>query len=99
VTVGHGVVGGRAVIPAVAGERGHRSRDLVEQGAGLGAVVDPSAVSEAATICPVPTSMPKCSFRHDRRVRVPCLSTSHSPGPHSCSLVLPTSRRGGSALP
>jgi hypothetical protein len=36
-------------------------------------------VSVAATIWPVSASMPMCNFRQDRRVFVPCFSTSHSP--------------------
>src|SRR3712207_3240378 len=40
-------------------------------------------VSAEATIWPVSASTPRCSFRHDRRVRVPCFSTSHSPAPQS----------------
>ena len=33
-----------------------------------------------------------CSLRQDRRLRVPCFSISHSPGPHNRSLVLSTNR-------
>ena len=40
--------------------------------------------------------MPRCSFRQDRRVLVPCFSISHSPGPHSFRPVLSTSRCTGS---
>jgi hypothetical protein len=40
-----------------------------------------------------------CSFRHDRRARVPCLSVSHSPAPHSFSPVPSTSRCIGSLSP
>ena len=37
----------------------------------------------AATIRLVSAFIPMCSFRQDRRVRVPCYSGSHSPEPHS----------------
>ena len=53
------------------------------------------AMSEAATICPLPASKPMCSFRQDRRVLVPCFSPSHSPAPHSRRPVLSTSRCRG----
>src|SRR5829696_8012818 len=56
-------------------------------------------VSVAATIWPVSASTPRCSLRHDRRVRVPCFSISHSPGPHSLSPVLSTNRCKGLASP
>ena len=36
-----------------------------------------------------------CSLRHDRRVFVPCFSSSHSPEPQSFSPVLSTSRCTG----
>src|SRR4051794_30605130 len=36
--------------------------------------------------------MPRCSFRQDRRVLVPCFSSSHSPAPQSFRPVLSTSR-------
>ena len=49
-------------------------------------------VNSAATISPVSASTPRCNFRQDRRVRAPCFSTSHSPGPHSRRPVLSTSR-------
>ena len=49
-------------------------------------------VSAAATIWPVSASMPMCSFRQDRRVLVPCFSSSHSPAPHGFRPVLSTSR-------
>src|SRR3954464_13314560 len=54
-------------------------------------------VSAAATIWPVSASTPRCNFRQDRRLQEPCFSTSHSPGPHSFSPVLSTSRCTGSA--
>ena len=54
------------------------------------------SVSTAATIWPVSASMPRCSFRQDRRVLVPCFSISHSPAPHSFRPVLSTSRCMGS---
>src|SRR3954469_9671682 len=41
--------------------------------------------SMEATIRPVTASKPMCSLRHERRLRVPCFSTSHSPGPPSFS--------------
>src|SRR5476649_816227 len=53
-------------------------------------------VSSAATTSLVSASMPKCSFRHDRRVLVPCFSASHSPAPHNVNPVLSTSRYTGS---
>ena len=40
----------------------------------------------------MPASVPICSLRQDRRVRVPCFSSSHSPDPHGVSPVLSTSR-------
>ena len=46
-------------------------------------------------ILPVSASTPRCNFRQDRRVRVPCFSTSHSPGPHSRRPVLSTSKCRG----
>lgn len=55
-------------------------------------------VSVAATIWPVSASMPMCIFRHDRRVFVPCFSTSHSLAPPSLRPVLSTSRCIGSTL-
>ena len=84
------------VVRAVAGERGDRTRDLVEQRADLRAVIDLVGVSSAATIWPVSASTPRCSLRQDRRGLVPCFSTSHSPGPHSFRPVLSTSRCTGS---
>src|SRR4051794_20736609 len=54
-------------------------------------------VSSDATIRPVAASTPRCSFRQDRRLLVPCFSISHSPGPHSFRPVLSTSRCTGSA--
>ena len=54
-------------------------------------------VSSDATIRPVSASTPRCSFRQDRRLLVPCFSISHSPGPHSFRPVLSTSRCTGSA--
>src|SRR3954464_4032379 len=56
-------------------------------------------VSAVATIWPVSAPTTRCSLRHDRRVRVPCFSSSHSPGPHSLSPVLSTNRCTGSASP
>jgi hypothetical protein len=41
--------------------------------------------------------MPRCSLRQDRRVLVPCFSSSHSPAPHRFNPVLSTSRCKGSA--
>ncbi len=38
-------------------------------------------VNVTATIRPVSASTPRCSMRHDRRVAVPCFSSSHSPPP------------------
>src|SRR4051795_8934523 len=49
-------------------------------------------VSAVATIWPVSASIPMCSFRQDRRVLVPCFSSSHSPAPQSFRPVLSTSR-------
>ena len=39
------------------------------------------SVRMEATIRPVTASKPMCSLRHERRLLVPCFSTSHSPGP------------------
>ena len=50
------------------------------------------SVSVAATIRPLCASIPTCSFLHERRFLVPCFSISHSPGLHSFSPVLSTSR-------
>src|SRR3954447_19592636 len=50
------------------------------------------SVSVAATIRPVLASTPRWSFLQDRRLLVPCFSTSHSPAPESFSPVLSTSR-------
>src|SRR4051794_36103084 len=50
------------------------------------------SVRMEATIRPVTASKPMCNLRHDRRLRVPCFSTSHSPGPPSFSPELSTSR-------
>src|SRR4051794_10745906 len=47
-------------------------------------------------IWPVSASLPRCNLRQDRRVFVPCFSTSHSPAPHSFRPVLSTSRCTGS---
>jgi hypothetical protein len=60
-------------------------------------------VKSAATISPVSASPPRCSFRQDRRVqdrrvRAPCFSTSHSPGPQSRRPVLSTRQCTGSRL-
>jgi hypothetical protein len=41
---------------------------------------------------PVPASTPMWNLRQDRRVRTPCFSNSHSPGPHSFRPVLSTTR-------
>ena len=61
-----------------------------------GSTCEPSStslvVSSEARICPVSASTPMCSLRQDRRLRVPCFSTSHSPGPQSRRPVLSTSR-------
>ena len=57
------------------------------------------ALNVLATIRPVPASTPRCSIRHDRRVAVPCFSSSHSPLPHSFKPVLSTSRCRGSPSP
>ena len=57
------------------------------------------SVSVAATIRPVSASTPTCILRQDRRVRVPCFSTSHSPAPQSFRPVLSTSRCRGSPPP
>jgi hypothetical protein len=53
-------------------ERRHRHRHLVQQGTNLGGIVDLLAGQLAATIWPVTASTPRCSFRYDRRVRLPC---------------------------
>src|SRR5687768_3979140 len=45
-----------------------------------------------ATIRPVTASKPMCSLRQERRLLVPCFSTSHSPGPPSFRPELSTSR-------
>jgi hypothetical protein len=41
-------------------------------------------------------STPTCSFCQDRRILVPCFSSSHSPAPHNFNPVLSTSRCTGS---
>ncbi len=84
------------VVGAVAGERRHGPCDLVEQGADLRRVVHVLGGQRRRTIRPVPASTPRCSMRHDRRVAVPCFSSSHSPLPHSFRPVLSTSRCMGS---
>src|SRR3954454_19027141 len=38
-------------------------------------------------------------LRHNRRVRAPCFSSSHSPGPRSLSPVLSTNRCTGAVSP
>src|SRR3954469_12838671 len=80
------------IVGAVARERGHGPVHLVQQRTGLGASSTSFAVSAAATISPVLASMPICSFLQERRVFVPCFSTSHSPAPQSFNPVLSTSR-------
>lgn len=55
-----------------------------------------SLLAEIA-IWPVLASTPRCSLRHDRRVRVPCFSINHSPAPHSFKPVLSTSKCRGCA--
>ena len=81
------------VVRAVAGERGDRAR---RPGRARGRPASRRRprwpVSSTASIRPVSASTPRCSLRQDRRVFVPCFSTSHSPGPHSCRPVLSTSR-------
>ena len=73
-------------------ERREWSCDLVEQGLDLRAIIDIAGVSSDARICPLAASNPMCSFRQDRRLRVPCFSISHSPGPYKRRPVLSTSR-------
>lgn len=41
------------------------------------------SIDVAITVRPVSVPTPKCSFVQDRRVRAPCVSTSHSPALHS----------------
>ena len=84
------------VVGAVAGERRHGSCNLVEQGAGLRRVVHILGVRVEATIRPVPASTPGYSTRRDRRVAVPCFSSSHLPAPHGFRPVLSTTRCMGS---
>ena len=81
-----------SVIAAVAHEDLHRLGDLVEQGLELGGIIDVRSVRMEATIRPVTASKPMCSLRQERRLLVPCFSTSHSPGPPSFSPELSTSR-------
>ena len=81
-----------SVITAVAQEELDWVSDLVEQGLDLGGVIDVGSVRMEATIRPLTASKPMCSLRHERRLLVPCFSTSHSPGPPSFSPELLTSR-------
>ncbi len=55
----------------------------------------PQSVSVAAAIRRVPVSILMCRARQERRFLAPCFSIGHSPGPHSFSPVLSTSRCGG----
>src|SRR4051794_33712032 len=95
-TLGDGVIDALLVICAIAGERGDRTADLLEQGTDLCGIIRLRLVSAAATIRPVSASTPRCSLRQDRRVLVPCFSVSHSLAPHSFTPVLSTSRWMGS---
>ena len=90
--------GGNAllVVDAVGGERGHRSRDLVEQGADLGAVIDLLCGQRRRDDLAGAGVQADVQLRQDRRVLVPCFSTSHSPAPQSFRPVLSTSRCRGS---
>lgn len=58
-------------VSAIADECGHGTGNLMGKAPTSAPSRTSLAVSEAATICPVPAFMPRCSLRHDRRVRVP----------------------------
>ena len=80
------------VVSAVGDERGYRARDLIKKAPTSAPSSTSLAVSDAAPIQPVPAPTPMCSFLQDRRVLVPCFSSSHSPAPQSFRPVLSTSR-------
>ena len=80
------------VVSTVGSERCDRATHLVEQGPFLRRIVTSPVVSDAAAIRPVSASTAMCSLRHDRRVFVPCFSSSHSPKPYSLIPVLSTNR-------
>jgi len=56
------------VVCTVAGERGHRSRHLMDKRPTSAPSSTSLVVSAAATICPVSASRPMCRLRQDRRV-------------------------------
>src|SRR3954464_13423338 len=90
---------GILIVRTVAGERGHLARDLVEQGPGLGAIInvtagqwrgdDLSSIRVHAEVQLLPGPARFC----------PCFAISQSPAPNSLSPVLSTSRCKGAALP
>jgi len=72
-------------IERAATEEGYdRTRHLVAQSADLRTiVVIIGRQPDGHDLTGLGVHAPRCSFRQDWRVRVPCFSTSHSPGPHS----------------
>lgn len=91
-TLGDSAVDASLIVGSISDEGGEWNWDLVEQRLDLRAIIDSLPVSSEARISPVSASTPMCSLRQDRRLRVPCFSISHSPGPHSRRPVLSTSR-------
>ena len=80
------------MVAAVAQEEFDRVSNLIEQRFDLEASSTSRSVRMEATIRPVSASKPICSLRQERRLLVPCFSTSHSPGPPSFRPELSTSR-------
>lgn len=85
------------IVGTVRGEGSEPALDLIQQRAHLQAVIHVLGGHTEATVVPLPASIPRCSFRHDRPILVPCFSCSHSPAPHSQRPVLSTIRCAGSA--
>ena len=82
--------GGAAVRDEADPDRSHPFRSRRSKGPTWEASLWSRSVKVAATISPVSASTPKRSFFQDRRVRVPCFSTSHSPAPQGFGPVLST---------
>ena len=87
-----------SVIAAVAQEELHRLGDWSSRGSTCEASSTSRSVRMEATIRPVTASKPMWNLRQERRLLVPCFSTSHSPGPLSFRPELSTSRWIGSPV-
>jgi len=81
------------VVCTVAGERGHRSRHLMDKRPTSAPSSTSLVVSAAATICPVSASRPMCRLRQDRRVlarrlRVEWSGTARRPPRIACRATI-----------